>query len=628
MSRQLRLAAALSAATAALLALGLPLSILLLLDPASSAACGGTPAGPGPGSVPGVPQQFLGIYESAAQQYGLGNDGWAYLAALNYAESSFGADNGPGTGVLSGSNFAGAAGPMQIGVGGAATDNWDTVKALIPPNLPGGAQPPNVYNETDAVYAAAALLHSIGAPGDWAAALRHWNNDPAEWAQVNQLVARYTSTAQGTQGTQGSPSPVGAGQGSAAGYVSGLAGVKVGFAVVAAGGQVLAQENATMQVPGASITKAMLLVAYLHQLAGAPLGPVASAHLQAMIEQSSNPDGSWVYAHLGAHAVQHVAAAAGMTRFRLDVSDPSYTLGQSLVTALDQARLFAKIDQLLPARYRQYGIGLLQSISAGDRWGILNAGVGVGASKAGWKPEPGAGWVVNQAGQVQVQGQSAGLAVVSEGSASLTAGERIMQTVAGDLLANAQASAGSGSQCAALSGPTVPGAVAKIDPQTGLAAIPQGAPVQVQQMIAAGNKIISQAYSWGGGHCAQASAGPSGLAACPGSRENGAAGYDCSGAVEDLLYNGGGVIREIAAGFPASGDLESRGVHGRGAWITVYASAPHTFIEVAGIVMDTSHYAPVQPASPPTGPRWQPASMIPAQLNDGNAWSLVHPQGF
>src|SRR5664279_1634749 len=138
MTQQLRVAGALGAAIAALMALALPVAILLLLDPASSAACGGTPTGPGPSSVPGVPQRFLPIYEGAAQQYGLGNDGWAYLAALNYAESSFATDNGPGTGVLSGSNYAGAAGPMQIGIGGAATDNWSTVVAQIPPNLPGG----------------------------------------------------------------------------------------------------------------------------------------------------------------------------------------------------------------------------------------------------------------------------------------------------------------------------------------------------------------------------------------------------------------------------------------------------------------------------------------------------------
>ena len=121
------------AALAAVLVLGVPLMILLMLDPASAAGCeSGTPTGPGPASVPGIPQNLLPIFEGASQQFGLGNDGWAYLAALNNAESTFGTNNGPGTGVLSGSNSAGAAGPMQIGIGGRATDNWDTIVVRDP----------------------------------------------------------------------------------------------------------------------------------------------------------------------------------------------------------------------------------------------------------------------------------------------------------------------------------------------------------------------------------------------------------------------------------------------------------------------------------------------------------------
>ena len=212
MTPQLRLAATLSAAIAATLAIALPVSILLLLDPASSAACGGTPTGPGPTTVPGIPQRFLPIYEGAAQHFGLGDDGWAYLAALNDAESSFGTDNGPGTGVLSGSNYAGAAGPMQIGIGGAATNTWSTIVDQIPPNLPGGTQPPSVYNETDAVYAAAALLKRLGAPTNWQEALVGWNDYPPEIAQVTQLVAQYTDTARGQAGAPAStttPMPTG-----------------------------------------------------------------------------------------------------------------------------------------------------------------------------------------------------------------------------------------------------------------------------------------------------------------------------------------------------------------------------------------------------------------------------------
>jgi murein DD-endopeptidase MepM/ murein hydrolase activator NlpD len=43
-----------------------------------------------------------------------------------------------------------------------------------------------------ATYSAANYLSSSGAPGDWAAALRAWNNSPPEWAEVDQLVAQYT----------------------------------------------------------------------------------------------------------------------------------------------------------------------------------------------------------------------------------------------------------------------------------------------------------------------------------------------------------------------------------------------------------------------------------------------------
>ena len=67
MTQQLRAAAAVGAA-AALLVIGLPLMILLALDPASASSCGGTPTGPGPSSVPGIPQNLLPIFEGASQQ--------------------------------------------------------------------------------------------------------------------------------------------------------------------------------------------------------------------------------------------------------------------------------------------------------------------------------------------------------------------------------------------------------------------------------------------------------------------------------------------------------------------------------------------------------------------------------
>ncbi len=398
-------------------------------------------------------------------------------------------------------------------------------------------------------------------------------------------------------------------QTTATSYIAGLgAGVKVGYAIVTAGGQALAQHDATMQVPGASITKAMLLVAYLDQLGRAPVPSAAAAHLQAMIEDSSNPDGSWVFAQVGAAAVERVAAAAGMTGFALDTSDPLYTLGQSLITALDFARLFSRIDQLMPAKNRGYGMGLLENISVGDHWGILDAGIGVTASKAGWKTEPD-GHVVNQAGQLQLQGQAAGIAIVSEGESSQGAGETIMQTVASDLLAGAGDTATSGVLvsdqigCGQASGTFVSGGVASILPD-GQATIPQGAPPAVQSAIAAGNQIIDTPYVYGGGHDQPLTTiAPS---------------YDCSSSTSFVLH-GGGLLNATPED---STELESYGQPGAGRWITVYTNPVHAYIEVAGIYMDTAAGEGRPPNPPATGPRWTPVGTGPA------GFTVRHPAGL
>ena len=398
MTQQLRAAGALTAAITAALVIGLPLMILLMLDPSSQAACSGTPTGPGPTSVPGIPTNLLPIFEGAGQQFQLGNDGWAYLAALNNAESTFGTSQLPG--VHSGSNSAGAAGPMQIGIGGAATDNWDTIVGQIPPGLPGGTQPPRRYNETDAVYGGAALLKKWGAPGNWQAALVAWNNYPPEIAQVTQLVAQYTNTGQG---------------------------------------------------------------------------------------------------------------------------------------------------------------------------------------KAGATP------------------------VTTTSTTPVPAG---------------------GQGCVPVSGPTTPGAVARVLPN-GLAAIPQGAPPAVQEMIAAGNQIIGYPYSYGGGHSPASMRVPPGPNADPGAQENGGPGYDCSSAVSFVLWAGGLGQSLLGGQVDTSWTLMGVGQPGPGQWVTIYAGTSggqgHTFIDVAGIVLDTVHGSATSPAG--TGPRWQPASEIAYELASGS-FVTRHPQGL
>ena len=79
-----------------------------------------------------------------------------------------------------------------------------------------------------------------------------------------------------------------------------------------------------------------------------------------------------------------------------------------------------------------------------------------------------------------------------------------------------------------------------------------------------------------------------------------------------------------------STQLESYGQPGPGPWITVYANSGHAFIAVAGIVMNTAWYAPVNPTVPDSGPRWQPASTIPAQYAGDQYGGFVqrHPEGL
>jgi hypothetical protein len=62
----------------------------------------------------------------------------------------------------------------------------------------------------------------------------------------------------------------------------------------------------------------------------------------------------------------------------------------------------------------------------------------------------------------------------------------------------------------------------------------------------------------------------------------------------------------------------------------VYANSGHAFIDVAGVVMNTAWYAPVQPTTPSSGPRWQPASTIAAQYAGDQYGGFVqrHPQGL
>jgi len=119
------------------------------------------------------------------------------------------------------------------------------------------------------------------------------------------------------------------------------------------------------------------------------------------------------------------------------------------------------------------------------------------------------------------------------------------------------------------------------------------ADAKVAQMIAAGNRIQSTPYIYGGGH---------------GSFED--SGYDCSGSVSYVLHGAGLLSSPLA-----SGGLMSYGEAGPGKRVTIYANAGHAYMVIDGRRFDTS-------GASAAGTRWQP--------NDRSSAGYVarHPAGL
>ena len=86
-----------------------------------SQAKGGKSAQPPPSQEAqnSIPADYLRIFKDTGSKYGIP---WVILAGIGKVESNDGRTTLPG--VHSGSNAFGAAGPMQIGIGGASTNTW------------------------------------------------------------------------------------------------------------------------------------------------------------------------------------------------------------------------------------------------------------------------------------------------------------------------------------------------------------------------------------------------------------------------------------------------------------------------------------------------------------------------
>jgi peptidoglycan hydrolase-like protein with peptidoglycan-binding domain len=137
-----------------------------------------------------------------------------------------------------------------------------------------------------------------------------------------------------------------------------------------------------------------------------------------------------------------------------------------------------------------------------------------------------------------------------------------------------------------------PGAKATVG-SDGLAVAPAEAPPAVKEIIAAGNKIATMPYRYGGGH---------------GKWED--SGYDCSGSVSYALHGAGLLDQSMpSGGFTDWGDA------GEGQWVTIYANGGHMYMVVAGLRFDTSGRSSA-------GTRWQ------ADMRSARGYSVRHPRGL
>jgi hypothetical protein len=327
------------------------------------------------------------------------------------------------------------------GVDGATTQAWDNSAVNGPVDPNSGLK--NVNNTTDPCLLISAAVGSAGAEFDSSLLTQD------EQSFVNGDTTSSASTTSSPSTTTNN-SPAVSINNSAAQQTAQQSGATVGYSLYSSSGRLLASYNGDSENYGASITKAMILVAYLNQIGSAKPSPFVTD----MIEQSNDADSNKVIQLLKdpASEINAVATKAGMTGFKYNIEgDSLYWLGQSQVTANDFAKFFAKIDTMFPASQKVYALNLLSNIS--NKAGLLLSNLpGTVYSKEGWKPEPGGGsdparsgnpnpfgtegapYVVNQAAQFSSNGTTYGLAVTVSGAQDQQSGESIINNVVSALI--------------------------------------------------------------------------------------------------------------------------------------------------------------------------------------------------
>ena len=149
--------------------------------PAPEKSTAGQPS-PSTAATADIPADYLRLYRQAGARYRVP---WSVLAGIGKVESDHG--RAPLPGVRSGWNFAGAAGPMQFGIGvGRAGNAWATYG-----RDDDGDGRTSVYDPGDAIPAAARYLCAAGAPDRVDQAIYAYNHSWAYVARAKAIARRY-----------------------------------------------------------------------------------------------------------------------------------------------------------------------------------------------------------------------------------------------------------------------------------------------------------------------------------------------------------------------------------------------------------------------------------------------------
>ena len=182
----------------------------------------------------------------------------------------------------------------------------------------------------------------------------------------------------------------------------------------------------------ASVIKAMLMVAFLNRpdVRARPLERSERELLARMIRRSQDTPANRLIGIVGREGLERLARQAGMRRFVA----VTRRWGDSRITASDQARFFARIDRLVRRRHRDFAMGLLETITPAQRWGIADV------APAGWRLFFKGGWgtgtglVDHQVALLTSGEQRVALAILTKDNGSHAYGKRTLRGIAKRLL--------------------------------------------------------------------------------------------------------------------------------------------------------------------------------------------------